>query len=89
MDNWFSIVPFIIAVVIAMLTRQVLVGLMLGLLIGSFSLQPGIASTLSKMSDYILTAIGNRDNLRIIVFLYVFGGPCWNDARCWRCQGFC
>ena len=44
LDNWFSIVPFIIAVVIAMLTRQVLVGLVLGLLIGSFSLQPGINS---------------------------------------------
>lgn len=74
MQNWFSIVPFIIAVVIAMLTRQVLVGLVLGLIIGSFFLQPGIANTLSKMSDYILTAIGDRDNLRIIVFLYVFGG---------------
>lgn len=74
MQNWFSIVPFIIAVVVAMLTRQVLVGLVLGLLIGSFFLQHGIANTLSKMSDYILTAIGDKDNLRIIVFLYVFGG---------------
>lgn len=74
MQNWFSIVPFIIAVAVAMFTRQVLVGLVLGLLIGSFFLQPGIANTLSKMSDYILTATGDRDNLRIIVFLYVFGG---------------
>ena len=39
-----------------------------------FFLQPGIANTLSKMSDYILTAIGDKDNLRIIVLLYVFGG---------------
>lgn len=74
MQNWFAIVPFIIAVTFAMLTRQVLAGLVLGLLIGSFFLQPGIAPTLSKMSDYILTAIGDKDNLRIIVFLYVFGG---------------
>lgn len=74
MQNWFSIVPFIIAVTFAMLTRQVLVGLVLGLLIGSFFLHPGIANALSKMSDYILTAIGDKDNLRIIVFLYVFGG---------------
>jgi len=74
LQNWFSIVPFIIAVTFAMLTRQVLVGLVLGLLIGSFFLQSGIAPTLSKMSDFILTAIGDKDNLRIIVFLYVFGG---------------
>ena len=57
MQNWFSIVPFIIAVAVAMLTRQVLVGLVLGLLVGSFFLQPGVANALSKMSDYILTSM--------------------------------
>jgi len=29
MENWFSIIPFIVALVVAMLTRQVLVGLTL------------------------------------------------------------
>ncbi|GKU84200.1 MULTISPECIES: Na+/H+ antiporter NhaC family protein [Niallia] len=74
MENWFSIVPFVIAVFVAMTTRQVLVGLGLGLLIGSYSLKPGIFNSLSKMSDYVFIAISDRDNLRIIIFLFVFGG---------------
>lgn len=74
MENWFSIIPFIVAVVVAMFTRQVLVGLTLGLLVGSYSLQPGVFNTLSKMSDYVFNAIADRENLRIIVFLFVFGG---------------
>lgn len=74
MSNWFSIVPFVVAVAVAMATRQVLLGLILGLIVGSYSLQPGVFNTLSKASDYIFTAIADKDNLRIIVFLYVFGG---------------
>ncbi|MCM3164343.1 MULTISPECIES: hypothetical protein [Bacillaceae] len=42
MENWFSIIPFIVALVVAMLTRQVLVGLTLGLFVGSYSFQPGV-----------------------------------------------
>ncbi|MGG5252058.1 Na+/H+ antiporter NhaC family protein [Neobacillus sp. SM06] len=74
MENWFSIIPFLVAVFVSMATRQVLVGLGLGLLIGSYSLKPGIFNSISKMSQYVITAISDKDNLRIIVFLFVFGG---------------
>lgn len=74
MDKWFSVVPFLIAMGVAMATRQVLVGLVLGLLVGSFAVNPGVLSALSQMINYIFTGIDDRENLRIIVFLYVFGG---------------
>lgn len=57
-----------------MASRQVLVGLALGLLVGSFAIKPGVLDALSQMINYIFTAIADRENLRIIVFLYVFGG---------------
>lgn len=74
MENWFSIVPFVVAVIVAMATRQVLIGLALGLLIGSYSLNPVLYTAIAKMSNYLFTAIADKDNLRIIVFLFVFGG---------------
>lgn len=74
MENWFSIIPFIVAVIVAITTRQVLLGLIIGLVIGAYALQPGPVSALSNTTDYIFTAIADRENLRIIVFLYVFGG---------------
>lgn len=74
MENWISLVPFAVAIVIALATRHVLLGLTLGLLVGSISLEPRVINSLSRTLGYILAALEDGENLRIVVFLYVFGG---------------
>jgi tetracycline resistance efflux pump len=72
-DTFWSLLPFVMVIPIAVLTRQVLPALMIGLLTGTYMLHPtalgGIQSTLS----YIVKELAVPDNLRLLVFLYGFG----------------
>ncbi|GMA51698.1 transporter [Alicyclobacillus contaminans] len=69
----WSLVPYLVVVPISLLTRQVLPGLFVGLVVGAYMLHPtwfgGVDATLS----YILKELAIPDNLRLIVFLYGFG----------------
>lgn len=74
MNNWLSIIPFVIAVLVAVLSRQVLFGLALGLLTGCFAIARSPIPALNRFADYVISAIADRENLRVIFFLFVFGG---------------
>lgn len=74
MNNWLSIIPFVIAVLVAVLSRQVLFGLALGLLTGCFAIARSPIPALARFADYVISAIADRENLRVIFFLFVFGG---------------
>lgn len=69
----WSLVPFVIVIPIAILTRQVLPALVLGLLAGSYMLHPSIMGGLNATISYILQELAIPDNVRLIVFLYGFG----------------
>ncbi len=71
--TFWSLVPFLVVIPIAVLTRQVLPGLLVGLLIGSYMLHPGMLAVVDTALAYILKELAVPDNLRLIVFMYGFG----------------
>ncbi|GGM39747.1 sodium/hydrogen exchanger [Paraliobacillus quinghaiensis] len=72
--SWTSIIPFLIVIPVAMYTSQVLPGLILGLLVGSYLISPTIIGGMQEMLTYIVQALIDKNNIKIIVFLYVFSG---------------
>ncbi|MCL6454916.1 MAG: sodium:proton antiporter [Alicyclobacillus sp.] len=71
--TFWSLMPFLVVIPIAIVTRQVLPGLMIGLLVGSYMLHPTLLGGINAAIDYILKELAIPDNLRLIVFLYGFG----------------
>jgi tetracycline resistance efflux pump len=69
----WSLVPFLVVIPLALVTRQVLPGLVAGLLIGSYMLNPTIFGGVDTALQYILKELAVPDNLRLIVFMYGFG----------------
>lgn len=72
--SWTSILPFFIVIPVAMLTKQVLPGLVLGLLVGSFLMSPSIIGGMQMMLTYVVQALIDENNIKIVVFLYSFSG---------------
>ncbi|WP_067936144.1 Na+/H+ antiporter NhaC family protein [Alicyclobacillus kakegawensis] len=69
----WSAVPFLVVIPVALVTRQVLPGLMLGLLTGAYMLHPAPLAGIQALLSYIVKEIAVPDNLRLLVFLYGFG----------------
>lgn len=72
--SWTSIIPFLIVIPVAMITKQVLPGLLLGLLVGSYLISPSPIGGMQMMLTYVVQALIDENNIKIIVFLYVFSG---------------
>ncbi|SFS43561.1 Na+/H+ antiporter NhaC family protein [Marininema halotolerans] len=71
--TFWSLLPFLTVIPVALLTRQVLPGLVVGLLIGSYMMQPHILGGLDAAVFYLLKEIAVSNNVRLLVFLYGFG----------------
>lgn len=69
----WSLMPFLIVIPVSVVTRQVLPGLMVGLLVGAYMVHPSLLGGLDSALTYVLKELNIADNLRLIVFLYGFG----------------
>ncbi|MGC7871128.1 Na+/H+ antiporter NhaC family protein [Desulfosporosinus sp. SYSU MS00001] len=69
----WSLVPFLVVIPLALFTRQVLPGLVAGLLIGAYMINPTPLGGVDTALQYILKELAVSDNLRLIVFMYGFG----------------
>lgn len=69
-----SLAPSLVAIVLALITRQVIPSLLIGLWVGSFIASPGIIPSIAKMADYIIGTLADRGNLDVLLFLYAFSG---------------
>ncbi|MDG5788957.1 Na+/H+ antiporter NhaC family protein [Evansella sp. AB-P1] len=72
--SWLSIVPFLLVIPIAIITKQVLPGLIIGLLVGSYIISPTILGGIQTMLNYVVQALIDENNIKIVVFLYAFSG---------------
>jgi Na+/H+ antiporter NhaC len=77
--SWKSILPPVVAIVIALVFRQVLVALFVSIWLGAFLVGGGgLPSVLSSffytMSDYIVPAAADEDHMAIIMFSLLIGG---------------
>lgn len=73
-NNWTALIPFLLVIPIAIYTRQVLPGLIVGLLAGSFLVAPHPIQGMQAMITYLVQALIDENNIKIILFLYVFSG---------------
>ncbi len=68
-----SILPFVVIVPIALITRQVIPGLMAGLLLGAYLLSPTWLGGIDTTLHYLYNEVTVPGNLHLIVFLWAFG----------------
>ncbi|SHI09186.1 Na+/H+ antiporter NhaC family protein [Desulfosporosinus lacus] len=73
-NSWVSLLPFIVVIPIAVLTKQVLPGLFAGLILGSYLIQPDLFGGIITLISYLINNLVKPNNIRIIIFLYVFAG---------------
>lgn len=74
MPGWLSLLPPLVAILLAIVTRRVLVSLTLGLLSGSLltaALHP--LGWWLEAGGFLLGAIGDRDNASIVIFSLLLG----------------
>lgn len=74
MNGIYSIVPSLVAIIIAIFTRQVLPALLIGLTAGSYLIEPSLFGGIIKTTDYLVKSATVRENIEIAFFLYIFSG---------------
>lgn len=72
--SWLSLIPFLVVIPIAIYTKQVVPGLFVGLLVGSYIIDPHLLGGIQTMLMYIVDNVVVSNNIRIIIFLYGFAG---------------
>lgn len=76
---WMSMIPPIVAIIMALLLKEVLVSLFLGIWAGAFILNgftfSGLFSSLYTVIDkYIVQALADADHLAVVIFSLMIGG---------------
>ncbi|WP_374724332.1 Na+/H+ antiporter NhaC family protein [Calidifontibacillus erzurumensis] len=69
-----SLLPFIIVIVMAIWLKDILPGLVIGLLVSSFFVTNDLFSGIRQSIHYMITTLSDETNVKIISFLYLFGG---------------
>lgn len=72
--SWLSLLPFLIVIPVAILLKEILPGLILGLLAGAFIIHPSVLGGFRQAIDDVIKTLTVQDNIKIIAFLYLFGG---------------
>lgn len=72
--SWLSIIPFLVVIPIAIITKEVLPGLITGLLVGCYLLTPSFLGGMQTFLLYVVQALIDENNIKIVVFLYSFAG---------------
>jgi tetracycline resistance efflux pump len=72
--DWLSVFPFIVVILVAIKTKLVIPGLTAGLLTASFIYKPGVISGLQQFYEFIMSGLKDENNVKIVLFLYMFTG---------------
>ncbi|MCM3444259.1 Na+/H+ antiporter NhaC family protein [Metabacillus halosaccharovorans] len=73
-QTWLSLLPFIIVIGMSVWLKNILPGLVVGILVGSILVSADLLSGTQQAVSYIVTTLSDETNIKIIVFLYLFGG---------------
>ncbi len=76
---WMSIIPPLVAIILALLLKEVLISLFVGIWAGAFILNgftfSGIFSSLfTVIEKYIVNALADKDHLSVVIFSMLIGG---------------
>ena len=69
----WSLLPFAVVIPVSMLTKQVIPGLVAGLIVGAFERTPTIMGTIDTALRYLFTELTMSGNIHLLLFLYLFG----------------
>lgn len=72
--TWLSLLPFIIVISMSIWLKNILPGLVAGLLVGSLLVKNSLLKGTYHTVTYIVTTLSNGNNMKIIAFLYLFSG---------------
>ena len=74
--NWLSVVPPLLAIALALATRQVVIALLLGVYVGALILVSGnpLTAFLRVGDHYLLQALSDDDHAAILLFSSMLGG---------------
>lgn len=72
--SWLSLIPFLIVIGMAIWLKDILPGLVLGLLVGAILVTSDVLGGTGQSITYIVTTLSDPTNIKIVSFLYVFGG---------------
>lgn len=73
-QTWLSLLPFLIVISMSIWLKNILPGLVVGLLVGSLLVKAQFLQGTYQSVSYIVTTLSNGTNIKIIGFLYLFGG---------------
>lgn len=72
--TWLSLLPFAIVITMSIWLKNILPGLVVGLLVGSLIVTTDLINGTYQSVTYIVTTLSDETNIKIIAFLYLFGG---------------
>ena len=72
--TWLSVLPFLIVIVMSIWLKDILPGLVVGLLVGSIIFTADLLDGTQQSISYMVTTLSDEPNMKIISFLYLFGG---------------
>jgi Na+/H+ antiporter NhaC len=72
--TWLSLLPFLIVIAMSIWLKDVLPGLVVGLLVGSIIFTSDLLVGAQQSISYMVTTLSDANNIKIISFLYLFGG---------------
>lgn len=72
--TWLSLVPFLIVIAMSIWLKNILPGLVVGLVAGSLIFTSDILDGTIQSVTYMVTTLSDETNIKIIGFLYLFGG---------------
>ncbi|KGX84745.1 Na+/H+ antiporter NhaC family protein [Pontibacillus marinus] len=72
--NWLSIIPFIVVVIAAIWTKQVVPSLLFAVIVAGYLAEPDWLGGMTGALGFIVEGLTDKNNLKIIIFLYAFSG---------------
>lgn len=72
--TWLSILPPLITIIIATWSKKIIPSLLIGLIAGGYFLNPTPFGGFETAIDQIVKTLTDKDNLQVLLFLYLFSG---------------
>jgi len=87
--GWLSLVPPLVAIALALLTREVILSLFAGIWMGALFIvgYNPVGATMMSLEDFILEPLTDRDHVAIVLFSLMLGGMVGVVSRSGGAQG--
>lgn len=71
---WLSVLPPLLTIAVAIWSKKIIPSLLVGLIAGSYFLNPTVTGGFETAVDQIVKTLTDKDNLQVLLFLYLFSG---------------